>query len=163
MWLIGFAGAAVLTLLVNLAVKQRRTECGVLLSMGEKKWKLITQQTLEIIAVAALAIALASVFAPRLTQSAGQSLLGKEATSAQHKIDAWQPPPPGSTGFREGIDPDDQPVENADPIDKITVVLKPADLAAVGGFGLGIGLLAAAIPAASVLRLSPRSILTNGK
>ncbi|WP_053846524.1 ABC transporter permease [Streptomyces sp. NRRL B-24085] len=163
MWLIGLAGAAVLALLVNLAVKQRRREYGVLLSMGERKWKLITQQALEITAVAALAIALGSAFAPRLTQSAGQSLLGREAASARQKIDAWQPPPPGSTGLDEGIDPDDQPVENADPVDRITVVLKPANLATVGGVGLGIGLLAAAIPAASVLRLSPRSILTNGK
>ncbi|MDH6605045.1 putative ABC transport system permease protein [Streptomyces sp. SAI-208] len=163
MWLIGLAGAAVLALLVNLAVKQRRREYGVLVSLGEKKWKLITQQALEITAVAALAIALGSVIAPRLTQSAGQSLLGREAASAQQRIDAWQPPPPGSTGLDEGIDPDDQPVENADPIDRITVVLEPANLALVGGVGLGIGLLAATIPAASVLRLSPRSILTNGK
>ncbi|MDH6589600.1 putative ABC transport system permease protein [Streptomyces sp. SAI-133] len=163
MWLIGLAGAAVLTLLVNLAVRQRRREYGVLVSLGEKKWKLITQQALEITAVAALAIALGSVIAPRLTQSAGQSLLGREAASAQQRIDAWQPPPPGSTGLDEGIDPDDQPAENADPIDRITVVLEPANLALVGGVGLGIGLLAAAIPAASVLRLSPRSILTNGK
>ncbi|MDN3027069.1 ABC transporter permease [Streptomyces sp. S.PB5] len=163
MWLIGLAGAAVLALLVNLAVKQRRREYGVLLSLGEKKWKLITQQALEVTAVAALAIVLGSVFAPRLTQSAGQSLLGREAASAQRKIDAWQPPPPGSTGVGEGIDPDDRPVENADPVDRITVVLEPAHLATVGGAGLGIGLLAAAIPAASVLRLNPRSILTNGK
>ncbi|MBC7267437.1 MAG: ABC transporter permease [Streptomyces sp.] len=163
MWLIGVAGAAVLALLINLAVKQRRKEYGVLLSLGEKKWKLITQQALEIAVVAALSIALGSMFAPRLTQSAGQSLLGREAASAQEKIDSWQPPGPGSTGLDEGIDLDDQPVENADPVDRISVVLKPADLAAVGGVGLGISLLATAIPAASVLRLSPRSILTNGK
>lgn len=163
MWLTGLAGAAVLALLVNLAVKQRRTEYGVLLSMGEKKWKLITQQALEITAIAALAIVLASLFTPRLTQTTGQSLLGREATAAQRKIDAWEPPAPGSTGIGEGIDPDDRPAENAEPIDTITVALEPADLAAVGGIGLGIGLLATAIPAASVLRLSPRSILTNGK
>ncbi|MFE6288075.1 ABC transporter permease [Streptomyces sp. NPDC057877] len=163
MWLIGIAGAAVLALLVNLAVKQRRKEYGVLLSMGERKWKLIGQQALEITVVAALAVALGALFTPRLTQSAGQSLLGREATSAQRKIDAWEPPPLGSTGLSDGIDPDDQPVQNADPIDKITVTLEPADLATVGGTGLGIGLLATAIPAAAVLRLSPRSILTNGR
>ncbi|MFE9644922.1 ABC transporter permease [Streptomyces sp. NPDC006365] len=163
MWLISVAGAAVLALLVNLAVKQRRKEYGVLLSMGEKKWKLITQQALEITVVAALAVALGALFAPRLTQSAGQSLLGREAASAQQKIDSWQPPGPGSTGLSEGIDLNDQPVENADPIDEITVTLKPADLVTVGGTGIGIGLLATAIPAAAVLRLSPRSILTNGK
>jgi len=163
MWLMGIAGAAVLALLVNLAVKQRRKEYGVLLAMGEKKSKLIAQQALEIVLVAAVAIGLSSLFAPRLTQSAGQALLGQEATAAQKKLDSWQAPPPGSTGLGEGTDWDDKPVENADPIGKIAVALDPADLAIVGGIGLGIGLLATAIPAGTVLRLSPRTILTKGK
>ncbi|MCG0289029.1 FtsX-like permease family protein [Streptomyces sp. PSAA01] len=163
MWLIALVGAAVLALLANLAVKQRRKEYGVLLSMGEKKSKLIAQQVLETVVVAAFAIGLSSVFTQSLTQSIGQSLLGREASAAQEKLDSWQAPPPGSTGLSEGIDPDDEPVDNADPIDKITVGLDPSDIAVVGGIGLGIGLLATAIPAASVLRLSPRTILTKGK
>ncbi|CAM5673709.1 ABC transporter permease [Streptomyces hirsutus] len=163
MWLIGIAGAAVLALLVNLAVKQRRKEYGVLLAMGEKKGKLIAQQALEIVAVAALAIGLSSLFTQSLTQSAGQSLLGREAAAARHELDSWQPPAPGSTGIDQGIDPDDRPVENADPIDRIDVRLDPAALATVGRVGLGMGLLATALPAASVLRLTPRTILTKGK
>ncbi|MFD7032231.1 FtsX-like permease family protein [Streptomyces sp. NPDC059917] len=163
MWLMGLAGAAVLALLANLAVKQRRTEYGVLLAMGEKKSGLIAQQVLEIVVVAAVAIGVSSLFAPQLTQSAGQALLGREAAAAAAKIGSWKPPAPGSTGIDQGIDPNDRPVENADPISEITVALAPADLAAVGGIGLGIGLLATAIPAASVLRLSPRTILTKGK
>ncbi|MEU9379651.1 ABC transporter permease [Streptomyces sp. NPDC048279] len=163
MWLMGVAGAAVLALLVNLAVKQRRKEYGVLLAMGEKKSKLITQQALEIVVVAAIAIGVSSLFAPDLTQSAGQSLLGREASAAEKKLNSWQPPAPGSTGLDQGIDPNDKPVENADPIDRITVTLDPADLATVGGVGLGIGLLATAVPAGAVLRLSPRTILTKGK
>lgn len=163
MWLMGIAGAAVLALLADLAVKQRRKEYGVLLAMGEKKSRLITQQALEIFVVAAVAIGVSALFAPDLTQSAGQSLLGKEASAAEKKLNSWQPPAPGSTGLDQGIDPNDKPVENADPIDRITVALDPADLATVVGVGLGIGLLATAIPAASVLRLSPRIILTKGK
>ncbi|MEU5976491.1 ABC transporter permease [Streptomyces sp. NPDC047315] len=162
MWLMSLAGAVVLALLVNLAVKQRRNEYGVLLAMGEKKSKLIAQQALEIVVVAAVAIGLSSLFAPALTQSAGQSLLGKEATAAERKINSWQPPGPGSTGLGEGVDWDDKPVENADPIDEITVALSPGDLATVGGVGLGIGLLATAVPAGTVLRLTPRTILTKG-
>ncbi|MDH6565045.1 putative ABC transport system permease protein [Streptomyces sp. SAI-117] len=163
MWLMATAGAAVLALLANLAVKQRRTEYGVLLAMGEKKSNLIAQQGLETVLVAAVAIGLSSMFAPSLTQSAGQALLGQEATAAQKKLDSWQAPPPGSTGLGAGTDWDDKPVENADPIGKIAVALDPADLATVGGIGLGIALLATAVPAGAVLRLSPRTILTKGK
>lgn len=163
MWLIGFAGAAVLALLVNLAVKQRRKEYGVLLSMGERKGKIVAQQALEIVVVAALAIGLSSLFAPALTQSAGQSLLSSEASDAQEKIDSWEPPAPGRTGVDEGTDPNDRPVENADPIDEISVALEQGDLATVGGVGMGIALLATALPAAAVVRLNPRTILTKGK
>lgn len=163
MWLIALAGAAVLALLANLAVKQRRTEYGVLLAMGEKKSRLVGQQALEIVAVAALAVALSALFAPSLTQSAGRALLGREATAAQEKINSWEPPPPGSTGLDQGIDRNDKPVENADPIDTITVALDTGDLTTVSGAGLAVGLLATAVPATSVLRLSPRTILTKGK
>ncbi|MFC1411575.1 ABC transporter permease [Streptacidiphilus sp. N1-12] len=163
MWLIGIAGALVLGLLAALAVKQRRTEFGVLLAMGENRWKLVAQQCVEITAVALLAIALSSLFAQGLTQRAGDSLLHSQAASALQKINAYQPPPPGSTGLGEGIDPNDAPVKGADPIDRITVRLRPADLGTVAGISLGVGLLATAIPAASSLRLNPRRILTKGK
>ncbi|MGM0357087.1 FtsX-like permease family protein [Streptomyces sp. ECR3] len=163
MWLMGLAGAAVLALLVNLAVKQRRPEYGVLLAMGERKGRLIAQQALEILVLAALALGVSALCAPALTQSAGQSLLGREAAAAKHRLDSWQAPPPGSTGLGEGVDREDEPVENADPIDRITVRLDAAELTTVGILGLGIGLLATALPASAVLRLSPRSILTKGQ
>lgn len=163
MWLVGVAGALVLGLLATLAVKQRRTEFGVLLALGERRWKLVAQQVVETVVVAALAVGLSAFFAESLTQKAGDSLISGEAADARRKIDAWQPPPPGSTGLNEGIDRDDEPVEGADPIDRITVRLDPADLGTVAGIGLGIGLLATAIPAASALRLNPRTILTKGK
>lgn len=160
---VAVAGALILGLVVMLQIRNRRDELGILLSLGEKKWKLIAQQALEIVAVAALAVGLSGLFTQSLTQSAGQSLLGQEAAEARDRLDSWQPPAPGSTGLDQGIDPDDKPVENADPIDRIDVRLAPADLATVGGVGLGIGLLATAVPAASVLRFSPRTILTKGK
>ncbi|MER7758702.1 ABC transporter permease [Streptomyces sp. NPDC097619] len=163
MWALCLAGAAVLALLVNLAVKQRRGEYGVLLAMGEKKGRLIAQQALETLVVAALAVGLSALFAPRLTQTVGQALLGREAAAAERELDSWQPPAPGSTGIDQGVDPADRPVENADPIGTMTVALDPADLAAVTGIGLGTGLLATALPAASVLRLNPRALLTKGK
>ncbi|MFI6350495.1 ABC transporter permease [Streptomyces sp. NPDC050560] len=162
MWLMAVAGAAVLALLVNLAVKQRRREYGVLLAMGEKRGRMIAQQALETALVAALAIGIGALCAPDLTQRAGQALLGKEAAAAERKLDSWKPPPPGSTGLDQGRDPDDEPVENADPIDSITVASSPSDLVTVGAVGLGIVLLATAVPAGAVLRLHPRAILTKG-
>lgn len=163
MWLTGVAGAGVLALLTTLAVRQRRREFGVLLSMGEQRWKLVAQQVTEVVVVAALAVGLSALFAEQLTQKAAGSMVSSEASTARKQIDAWEPPPPGSTGLNEGIDMDDRPVAGAEPIDEITVRLGNSALSTVAGVGLGIGLLATALPAASVLRLTPRTILSKGK
>ncbi|MEU5522805.1 ABC transporter permease [Streptomyces sp. NPDC047860] len=146
MWLTGVAGAGVSALLTTLAVKQRRREFGVLLSMGEQRWKLVAQQVTEILVVAALAVGLSSLFAEQLTQKAAGSMVSSEADTARKQLDAWEPPPPGSTGLNEGIERDDRPVEGADPIDEITVRLGDAAPATVAGVGLGIGLPATALP-----------------
>ncbi|NJQ15835.1 ABC transporter permease [Streptomyces bohaiensis] len=161
-WLGGIAGAAVLALLVHLAVRQRRTEFGVLLALGERRPRIIGQQVVETLAVAALAFGLSALLVPALTERAGAALLDREAAAAERKLDAWEPPPPGSTGIDQGSDPDSRPVENADPISEMTVALAPSDLAVLGAVGLGTGLLATAVPVATVLRLSPRTILTKG-
>ncbi|MFD7510960.1 hypothetical protein ACFV5N_16735 [Streptomyces sp. NPDC059853] len=63
---------------------------------------------------------------------------------------------------RRGTHPGRAAGENADPIDAIEVRMDPAALATVGGVGLGIALLATAVPATAVTRLSPRAILTKG-
>ncbi|MFJ4683121.1 ABC transporter permease [Streptomyces sp. NPDC088789] len=162
MWLIGVAGASVLALLVTLAVRQRGREYGVLLALGEGRGKVVAQQAVEIVAVAAVAVGLSCLFAAPLTQSAGNALVSGEAAEQRRKLDAWEPPPPGQTGVDQGLDPEDRPVEGADPIDRITVRLDDGALITVVGAGLGIALLAAVAPAAAVLRLDPKTILTKG-
>ncbi|MGC5564337.1 ABC transporter permease [Streptomyces sp. FR-108] len=163
MWLTGIAGATVLALLVTLAVKQRQKEYGVLLALGERKRRVIAQQAVEIVALAALAIGASFLFAAPLAQAAGDSLVSGEAAAEQKRLDSWKQPPPGQTGLQQGQDPNDEPVLGADPIDRITIRLDHGTMAALAGAGLGIALLATAVPAASVLRLNPKTILTKGK
>jgi putative ABC transport system permease protein len=162
-WLIAIAGAAVLGLLVALTVRQRRREFGILLAMGERKWKLVAQLLVETAALAIVAVGLSAFFAPSLTQSAGDALLHSQVTAAQQKIDDYVAPPAGSTGVNQGTSPDSAPVAGANPIDKIHVSLDAATVGEVAGVGLGIAILAAAIPAVSAIRLTPRTILTKGK
>lgn len=50
-WLVCIAGTAILTLLVILMVRERRYEAGVLLSLGEKKGKIILQFFTELLLV----------------------------------------------------------------------------------------------------------------
>ncbi|MGW7293291.1 ABC transporter permease [Streptomyces xiamenensis] len=73
--LASLGGAAVLGLIVTLEIRSRRAELGMLLSLGERKWKLIGQHTAEAVAVAVPALALAAVFGLVLARPAGEALL----------------------------------------------------------------------------------------
>lgn len=125
-WLIALAGALILALIVALQIRERRDELGMLLAMGEKKWKLIAQHTAEVAAIAVPAVLLAAVIGQVPAPFVGEALLS------------------GRTGAP-----------------RMTVGL--ADLGKVAGIGLGISVVATALPGIGVLRLHPRSILASGE
>ncbi|MFD4247332.1 ABC transporter permease [Streptomyces sp. NPDC058525] len=139
-WVIALAGALILGLIVMLQIRERRSELGVLLSMGEKKWKLIGQHAVEVAAVALPAVALAALAGSIAGQPAGDAFLGRQ---------------------------DDQPASVArtpeDGIAPPTVRVEAADVGKVAGIALGISLVSTVIPGIGILRLHPRSILTDAE
>ncbi|MFI6942756.1 ABC transporter permease [Streptomyces sp. NPDC050418] len=126
--LIAGAGTVILGLIVSLTIRERRDELGMLLSLGEKKWKLVGQHTVEAVAVALPALALAAL--------AGTALAGPVSTYLPgHTANALLPP--------------------------AELHLRAADLGRTAALGLGIALVATAVPGLGILRLHPRSILTD--
>ncbi|MBB6440048.1 ABC transporter permease [Streptomyces candidus] len=159
-WLVAVAGTIILALVVASNLRERRGELGILLSLGEKKPKLLGQHLVEVVACAVIAIALAGLGSQFLSEAIGNKLLTGEIDSASKEAenDSLQPDYSDPSGMsRQG---DDQP--KADPIDSLDVHLGPADIAKVGATGLGIAALATLVPGARVLRLNPRDILTKG-
>ncbi|GGW99375.1 putative ABC transporter permease YclI [Streptomyces malachitofuscus] len=138
MWLIAGAGTVVLGLVVTLTIRERRDELGVLLSLGEKKWKLIGQHTVEVAAVAVPAVAFAALAGAVLGPAAGAAVLTVPDAAAQPGPTTAQLPPP-------------------------RMRLESGDLGKVAGLGLGISLVATVIPGVGILRLHPRSILTDSE
>lgn len=127
LWLIALSGAVILGLIVLLTIKERRDELGMLLALGEKKWKLIGQHTVEVTALLLPALAIAALAAQSFAEEAGETLLARE----EHAISVPE------------------------------IRLEPADLGRVAGIGLGISLVATVVPGIGILRLHPRSILTD--
>ncbi len=136
---IAVAGALILGLLVTLQIRERRDELGVLLSMGERKWKLIGQHAVEVAALALPAVAVAAVAGQLAGPAAGTALLDG---GSQHRRAA------AADGVDGTVPPPDLRVE-------------PAAVAGVAGIGLGISLISTVVPGIGILRLHPRSILAG--
>ncbi|MHC3472594.1 ABC transporter permease [Streptomyces sp. 7R007] len=139
-WVIAVAGALILSLIVVLQIRERRAELGVLLSMGEKKWKLVGQHAVEVGAVALPAVALAALASSLAGQHASDALLGHHAGK-----------PVAAAGARGA--------EIAPPV----VRVEAAVVGKVAGIGLGISLVSTVVPGIGILRLHPRSILADGE
>ncbi|MBE7129954.1 ABC transporter permease [Bacillus mycoides] len=153
-YMVSIAGAIILGLIIMLSIKARRKEMGILLSIGEKKWKLMAQFIVEVVCIAILAFGLSLTTGAKVSQFVGDNLLSGEIATASEEKDNSQNGSVMMVGA--GGTPQNQ---NEDPIDKIDVSVTGEDLGKMGGIGLTIAILATLLPALSILRLNPKQIL----
>ncbi|EOP79342.1 hypothetical protein IGM_06321 [Bacillus cereus HuB4-4] len=152
-YIVSIAGAIILGLIIMLSIKGRRKEMGILLSIGEKKWKLMAQLVVEVACVAVLAFGLSVTTGSKVSQLIGDNLLTSEIATASEEKDGSQ-----NNSVMVGMNGKMQN-EKEDPIDKIDVSVTGEDLGKMGGIGLAIAILATILPALSILRLNPKQIL----
>lgn len=89
-YIVSIAGAIILGLIIMLSIKGRRKEMGILLSIGEKKWKLIAQFVVEVVCVAILAFGLSITTGAKVSQYIGDNLLSNEIATASEETDTSQ-------------------------------------------------------------------------
>ncbi|KFM95042.1 ABC transporter permease [Bacillus clarus] len=153
-YIVSIAGAIILGLIIMLSIKSRRKEMGILLSIGEKTWKLMAQFVVEVVCIAILAFGLSLTTGAKVSQFIGDNLLSSEIATASEEKDNPQNGSvmvsgPGGTLQNQ----------TEDLIDKIDVSVTGEDLGKMGGIGLTIAILATILPALSILRLNPKQIL----
>ncbi|RAN71349.1 ABC transporter permease [Bacillus sp. SRB_331] len=153
-YMVSIAGAIILGLIIMLSIKARRKEMGILLSIGEKKWKLMAQFVVEVVCIAILALGLSLTTGAKVSQFVGDNLLSSEIATASEETDTSQ----NSTVMVAGSGGSLQD-QKKEPIDKIDVSVTGEDVGKMGGIGLAIAILATLLPALSILRLNPKQIL----
>ncbi|MCP1163893.1 MULTISPECIES: ABC transporter permease [Bacillus] len=153
-YIVSIAGAIILGLIIMLSIKGRRKEMGILLSIGEKKWKLIAQFVVEVVCIAILAFGLSITTGAKVSQYMGDNLLSSEIAIASEET----APPQNGTVMVSGPGGTLQN-QKEDPIDKIDVSVTGEDVGKMGGIGLAIAIIATLLPALSILRLNPKQIL----
>lgn len=162
-YIVSIAGALILGLLVMMQVRDRKYEMGVLLAIGEKRGKLIAQFFVEILIVALISFGLAAASSHYVAQLAGNQLLEQQNSSTTETSTTENRGPGGSGqggpgGFAGSVS---NLTKNTEQIKELDIQVTLEDMLKMGGIGIGIAFISVLLPAALVLRMNPKTILTK--
>lgn len=168
-WIVVIAGSAILCLILALTIRNRYYEIGVLLSLGQSKVKIIAQQLIEVglIAVVAFVISLGtgqltSHYMGNMLESSSASNVmqmgqkGDQPNDNQNQSDSNQQK--NNTQTKENFlgnmiqGPSNQ---------ELDVSITGENVIQLAGVTAAICIVSIAVPAAYVLRLTPRQILSR--
>lgn len=181
-WLVAIAGTIILALIVIITIRERKYEIGVLLSLGEKRVKIIGQFFAELILVLVMALVIAGVSGQFVGNIVGQQLLDQQTTETVTQPTQVQGGPGGGPGqsSEQGGGPGGQGGEQGGPgggpsfggfgansaaeteqIKELDITLSLEELVKLGGLGLGISFLSVIIASIGIMRMQPKKILIS--
>lgn len=171
-WLVAIAGTVILALIIILIVRERRYEMGVLLSLGEKRTKIIGQLLVEMFMLLIVSLALAGIGGQFAGQALSKQVMSSVTTSTT--TDSATTQPGGNGGPGGGQAPSGQPGGNRPggqmtqgtqnkaksiKASDLNLKINPLTLLQLGAFGFTIIAFAVLLASANILRLEPRKIL----
>ncbi|WP_417900379.1 ABC transporter permease [Bacillus haimaensis] len=160
-YLVAIAGAVILGLIVMLTIRERKYEMGVLLAIGEKRWKLMGQFIVEILIVAIISLSFASMAGNLVANQVGEQLLNQQLEqSAESTSNPESFRRPGMAMMGGGMGPGFVQ-EQVDPIDDLEIAITSKDFGLLAIIGLIVSIVATIIPSLTILRLQPKMILTK--
>ena len=170
-WLVAIAGTIILALIVILMIRERRYEIGVLLSLGEARWKIVAQFFVEMVMVLVVSIAIAGAGGKFVGNQLGKQLVSQQTTTATTSSTSTQQGPGGGGapgGSTSGTKPSGNMQAGGAPGSSSMSTQKQAELAInvtvmdlveLGGFGLAIMFLSIMLASGGILRLQPKKVL----
>ncbi len=173
-WLVAIAGTVILALIIILMVRERRYEMGVLLSLGEKRVKIVGQLLVEMFMLLIVSLALAGIggrFAGQaLSKQVMRSVTTETTTSSQ--TNNMQPGGNGGPGGGQALVAKLVAIGQVVKCNNLANLLKKAvkasdldlkisavTLMQLGAFGFTIIAFAVLLASLNILRLEPRKIL----
>lgn len=166
-WLVAIAGTIILALIVILMIRERRFEIGVLLSLGEARWKIVAQFFTEMVMVLVVALAIAGAGGKFVGNQLGSQLVSQTATTIQTTSSSSNQPGGGQNGGQpsgqmgHGGPGNTSSSSSQQAKTKLAITVSAVDLAELGGFGLAITFLSIMIASGGILRLEPKKVLIS--
>lgn len=163
-WLVTLAGIVILTLIVMLLIRERRHEIGILLALGEARWKIIAQFFTELVFTLIVGLVIASAGGQVVANKLGQQLTSQTQTSQTQTTPQSGGQIGGAPG--QGTRPNGgglpgQARQKATPKTKLTTSIDLTTMVELGGLGLAIMFLATVLAAGGILRLQPKKVLID--
>lgn len=166
-WLVLIAGTIILALIVMLQIRERRHEIGVLLSMGESRFKIIGQLFAELAMVLIVSLVIAAAGGQLVGNKLSDQLVSQQTTSttvssssAQGGMPSGRPGSQGQPGGQQSNGMRQQMTgKSAKAQSNLKVKISPVQLVKLGAMGFVIILLSVVIAAGGILRLKPKQIL----
>lgn len=151
------AGAIILLLLILLSIKERKSELGILLALGEGKRNIVLQLIME---TALLAI-VSFMFSTCLIQSTGQQISNSILASQVNKEKSSDSNSRKDAAYDDIEAGYDRSKENVKTIDKIPVSLDRKIITKSALIGLFLVLLSTIIPGTLISRIDPKHLFSQ--
>lgn len=165
-WLVTIAGTIILALIVILMIRERRYEIGVLLSMGEKRWKVISQFFTEMFVVLIFSTIIAVIGGGFVGNYMSKELVSQSSSTTTSTMTVSSGQSQGGTptqgGMPNGGGATQQGQNTGSQQSSLSNLEVSVDLMSIlelFGFGLVIILIAILAGTVNVLRLEPKKIL----
>ena len=140
----------VLALFLTLRLRGRIHETGVYLAMGISKGSVLLQYLLEVILVAAIALVISFGTSTAISHQIGSSLLSQVTSETYETVDL--------TGESEAAE--EEPTEDLG-LAEIEVAVSAEDYALVWAFGMVLCVASTALAAYPIMKMKPKSILSQ--
>ncbi|KRM89999.1 ABC transporter permease [Liquorilactobacillus cacaonum] len=170
-WLVSIAGTIILALIVILMIRERRYEIGVLLSMGEKRVKVISQFFTEMFVVLIFSTIIAVIGGGFVGNYMSKQLVSQSTSTSSTTMTIGngqsQGGMPSGGGNTQGGTPNgnggtlrqNSGFSNQQSVANLEVSVSAVSILELFGFGLIIILVAILAGTINVLRLEPKKIL----
>lgn len=158
MIIVASAGAVILALILMLSIKERNYEIGVLVSMGEKKEKIVGQFIAEMFIITAVALSISMFTGNAIAGRISSEMVKKEVAMAEKLQE--QNPAGKMMVFRIGgaAAPSGKDVKS---IDKLNINITAGDFGKLSAISLIIAVIAVLLPCVEIFRFSPKTILAR--
>lgn len=161
-WLVAIAGTIILALIIILMIRERRYEIGVLLSLGEKRTKVIAQLFTELLMVMVVAMVIAGIGGKFVGNAMGKQ---SQSTSTTQTTSQTAAPGGGASNQQGGPGGGGRMMNatssSASTTASINASVSLVSLIELGGFGLAIIFLSIMLGSINILRLQPKKILID--